>query len=44
MKLPYFVTMSLGLGGTCGQVTATQLLLLGCGKFSDILRLYQFDL
>ena len=28
VKLPYSVTMSLGLGGTCGGVTATQLLLL----------------
>ena len=30
VKLPYSVTTSLGLGGTCGGVTATQLLLLCC--------------
>ena len=30
VKLPYSVTMSLGLRGTCGGVTATQLLLLCC--------------
>ena len=44
MELPYFVMTSLGLGGTCGRVTVTQLLLLGCGKFSDCLQLYWFDL
>ena len=36
VKLPYSVMTGLGLGGTCGSVTATQLLLLGCGKFSRL--------
>ena len=43
-EVAIFCYNEFGSGGTCGRVTATQLLLLGCGKFSDCLQLYWFDL